>query len=160
MIELLKSCLAALIGAVVSIVIFLFQRKWQVDDREKERDDKVLEELRKIDNKIIVLEKKLDAHAKLNAESEQKSVERDMKQVRARILGFEADCLNPYIPYPTEAMFLQNADDQNDYQAFLDSKESEGFKNGYCERAMAYINEVFQYCKKNNTFGKMKERVI
>lgn len=160
MIEVLKSSLAAMIGAIVSITILLFQRKWQVDDQNKERDKKIFDELKKIDKKIDDVEKKLDAHVLSNEEMEQKQVERDMKQVRSRILRFESDCLNPYIPYPTEAMFLQNADDENTYKSFLISKESEGFKNGYCENAMDYIDQVNQFCKKNNLFGKMKKEII
>lgn len=153
MIELLKSSLAALIGAIVSITIILFQRKWAVEDKNDERDENILEELKKIDKKIDNVEEKLDAHILANEQSE-------MKQVRARILRFEADCLNSYLPYPTEAMFLQNADDEDAYRAFLNSEESNGFKNGYCENAMEYIDEVNQFCKKNNMFGKMKKEII
>lgn len=153
MIELLKSSLAALIGAIVSITIILFQRKWAVEDKNDDRDNNILEELKKIDKKIDKVEEKLDAHVLANEQSE-------MKQVRARILRFESDCLNPYLPYPTEAMFLQNADDEDAYKAFLHSKESDGFKNGYCENAMKYIDEVNQVCKKNNLFGKMKKEII
>ena len=152
MIEVLKSSLAALIGAIVSITILLFQRKWQVEDKDKEEEKAIFDELKKIDGKIDKVEKKLDSHILTNEQT-------DMKQVRARILRFESDCLNPYIPYPTEAMFLQNADDEDTYRAFLAKKESEGFKNGYCENAMEYIDQVNQFCKKNNLFGKKKESI-
>lgn len=155
--EILKIVGTALITAFVTILSLVLKRKWEKDDKESSDKKDILDAIGKVDTKVDTFAVKLDEHIAQQKDDDKRQLWRDMKQVRTRILRFEADVLNPYIPYPSEGMFLQNADDENTYKAFLKSDDADGFQNSVCESAMSNIDEVFEECKKKNLYRKPKE---
>lgn len=153
--ELLKVCIPVLVAFIGIIPTIISNRK-----KTQESLNAFKEEIKK-DNaethkEVQGIKASLEAHIEEDKANDADRRKRDMVQVRARILRFEADCLNKYVPYPTEGMFMQNSDDENEYRTFLESDLAKDFHNGMCEDAMEYIDDMFRYCKDNNLFGKPK----
>lgn len=155
MLEVLTACVPILV-ALVGIIPTIISNRKKTQESLKAFKDEIKKDNEVTHKEVQEIKAKLDAHIEQDIENDADRRKRDMVQVRARILRFEADCLNKYVPYPTEGMFMQNSDDENEYRAFLKSDLAKDFHNGMCESAMEYIDDMCRYCKDNNLFGKPK----
>lgn len=147
---------ANIIVALVAIIPSIISNRRKTEESIKTFKDEIKDNVDTVQKEVKEVKNALDAHIEEDKANDNDRRKKDMVQVRARILHFESECNNKYIPWPSEGMYMQNADDEATYRAFLNSDLAKDFNNGMCEDAMAFIDSTFRYCKENNMFGKPK----
>lgn len=132
---IIVACGAALIGAIVSIVTLLLNRKWQKEDRTADG-------ITELSGKINDVQTTLDAHIKADAEN-------DAKQARRRIISFSDECRRGL--QHSEEHFTSILDDITDYKYYCEHVNPK-FKNEKAVHSIRFIEEVYAKAQKENKF--------
>lgn len=128
------ACGGALIGAIVSIVTLLLNRKWQKEDRTADR-------ITELSGKIDTVQTDLKNHIARDAEA-------DAKQARRRIINFSDECRRGLLH--SSEHFDSIMDDITFYKQYCD--EHPMFKNEKAAHSIKYVGEVYDNAKRENKF--------
>lgn len=125
---IIVACGAALIGAIVSIVTLLLNRKWQKEDRTA---DRITELSGKVDN----VASELKAHIEAN---EMEAVQ----SARVRILRFADECRRE--EKHSKEFFDSVLDDIDIYEQYCESHPK--FKNNKTVASTKIIKDLYKEC--------------
>ncbi len=131
---IIVACGAALIGAIVSIVTLLLNRKWQKEDRTA---DRITELSGKVDN----VASELKAHIEAN---EMEAVQ----SARVRILRFADECRRE--EKHSKEFFDSVLDDIDIYENYCESHPK--FKNNKTVASTKIIKDLYKECVLGDKF--------
>ena len=131
---IIVACGAALIGAIVSIVTLLLNRKWQKEDRTA---DRITELSGKVDN----VASELKAHIEAN---EMEAVQ----SARVRILRFADECRRE--EKHSKEFFDSVLDDIDIYEQYCESHPK--FKNNKTVASTKIIKDLYKECVLGDKF--------
>lgn len=131
---IIVACGAALIGAIVSIVTLLLNRKWQKEDRTA---DRITELSGKIDNVASELKAHIDAN-------EMEAVQ----SARVRILRFADECRRE--EKHSKEFFDSVLDDIDLYEHYCESHPK--FKNNKTVASTKIIKDLYKECVLGDKF--------
>ena len=131
---IIVACGAALIGAIVSIVTLLLNRKWQKEDRTA---DRITELSGKVDNIASELKAHIDAN-------EMEAVQ----SARVRILRFADECRRE--EKHSKEFFDSVLDDIDLYEHYCESHPK--FKNNKTVASTKIIKDLYKECVLGDKF--------
>lgn len=131
---IIVACGAALIGAIVSIVTLLLNRKWQKEDRTADR-------ITELSGKVDAVASELKAHIEAN---EMEAVQ----SARVRILRFADECRRE--EKHSKEFFDSILDDIDLYEHYCESHPK--FKNNKTVASTKIIKDLYKECVLGDKF--------